>query len=120
MQKTETFTGIAGINQQDRAVQESMGRIVDRTKENLGPGDRAVVATRRLLLEAMDSVARGEAPRGIAPSYYDVRAAEAVLGQGADWRAVLLPLMQPASGIASLAENRHEPYALDEVSSLPV
>jgi len=120
MQKTETFTGIAGINQQDRAVQESMGRIVDRTKENLGPGDRAVVATRRLLLEAMDSVARGGAPRGIAPSYYDVRAAEAVLGQGADWRAELLPLMQPASGIAPLAENRHEPYARDEVSSLPV
>ena len=58
MQKTETFTGIDGINQQDRAVQESMGHIVDRTRENLGPADRAVVATRRLLLEAVDTVQR--------------------------------------------------------------
>ena len=30
VQKTESYTGIDGINQQDRALQESMGRIVDR------------------------------------------------------------------------------------------
>ena len=38
VQKTETFTGIDGINAQDRAMQESMGRVVDRSKEHLGPG----------------------------------------------------------------------------------
>ena len=31
-QKTQNFTGIEGINTQDRAVQESMGRIVDRSR----------------------------------------------------------------------------------------
>ena len=36
VQKTETFTGIEGINAQDRGVQESMGPIVDRSKEYLG------------------------------------------------------------------------------------
>src|SRR5262245_39749427 len=35
-QRTESFSGIEGINTQDHAVQESMGRIVDRTQEHLG------------------------------------------------------------------------------------
>src|SRR5439155_76065 len=34
VQKTETFTGIEGINTQDRATQEGMGPIVDRSKEH--------------------------------------------------------------------------------------
>jgi phthalate 4,5-dioxygenase len=98
MQKTETFTGIDGINQQDRAVQESMGPIVDRTRENLGPADRAVVATRRLLLEAVDTVARGGDPRGTGPEYYEARAMEAVLSRDANWRSALIPLMHPRTG----------------------
>ncbi len=44
VQKFETFTGIDGINTQDRAVQERMGPIVDRSKEHLGPADRAIIA----------------------------------------------------------------------------
>src|SRR4029453_8631878 len=52
-QKTESFTGIDGINPQDRAIQESMGPIVDRSREHLGPADRAVIQARRLLLEAV-------------------------------------------------------------------
>jgi phthalate 4,5-dioxygenase oxygenase subunit len=122
MQKTETFTGIDGINQQDRAVQESMGRIVDRTRENLGPGDRAVVATRKLLLEAVDSVERDEEPRGLAPSYYEVRAAEAVLPKDADWRAELLPLMHPETGgsasTGTLGRARREPKVLADAAPL--
>ena len=38
VQKTESFTGIDGINTQDRAIQESMGAVVDRSREHLGPG----------------------------------------------------------------------------------
>jgi hypothetical protein len=34
---------IDGFNVQDRAVQESMGRIVDRSREHLGPADGAVI-----------------------------------------------------------------------------
>ena len=49
VQKYETFTGIRGINAQDRAIQESMGRIVDRTLEFLGPSDKAIVAAHKLL-----------------------------------------------------------------------
>ena len=37
VQKTRTFTGIVGTNTQDRAVQESMGRIVDRSSSASAP-----------------------------------------------------------------------------------
>ncbi len=64
VQKYETFTGIDGVNTQDRAVQESMGPIVDRSKEHLGPADRAIIATRRLLLRGGRDGAGGRRPSG--------------------------------------------------------
>src|SRR5205823_5868543 len=33
LQRTKTYTGITGLNTQDRAIQESMGPIADRTLE---------------------------------------------------------------------------------------
>lgn len=99
MQRTETFTGIEGINTQDRAVQESMGPIVDRTKEHLGPADRAISVTRKLLLEATDALERGEDPLGSKATYDDLRPAEAVYARSADWRADLLLRM--------VSESRH-------------
>jgi phenylpropionate dioxygenase-like ring-hydroxylating dioxygenase large terminal subunit len=89
VQRTETFTGIDGINVQDRAVQESMGPIVDRSKEHLGPADKAVIQARRLLLDAVRTVRDGGTPRGIAPTYYALTAAEGVLPRTADWRTLL-------------------------------
>jgi phthalate 4,5-dioxygenase oxygenase subunit len=117
MQKYETFTGIDGINQQDRAVQESMGPIVDRTRENLGPGDRAVVVTRKLLLEAIDSVQRGEVPRGVSPSYYEVRAAEAVLPKSENWRTKLLLRMHPESRGLPADQIQPEPTVLEDAAA---
>jgi phenylpropionate dioxygenase-like ring-hydroxylating dioxygenase large terminal subunit len=89
VQKHETFTGIDGINVQDRAVQESMGPIVDRSKEHLGPADRAVIQARRLLLEAVRTVQDGGTPRGVGPSYYPLYAAEAIIPRTTDWRTLL-------------------------------
>ena len=91
MQKTESFTGIDGINTQDRAIQESMGPIVDRSREHLGPADRAVIQARRLLLEAVKTVEDGGTPRAVAPTYANLVAAEAVLPHDADWRDAALP-----------------------------
>ena len=39
-QKTESFTGIMGVSEQDAAIQDSQGPIQDRTREHLGPTDR--------------------------------------------------------------------------------
>src|SRR5258708_12984990 len=66
VQRTESYSGIDGINQQDRALQESMGRIVDRSKEHLGPGDKAIGQPRRILPQAATTVqppANPTAPR---------------------------------------------------------
>ena len=95
-QKTQTFSGMLGINQQDRAVQESMGRIVDRSREHLGPADRAIIVMRQMLLQAVRSVREGGDPPGLSESYYQIRAWEKVLPRGTDWRAALLPEMDPA------------------------
>ena len=51
-----------------------------------GPADRAVIQARRLLLEAVRTTADGGTPRGVAPTYYSLSAAEAVLPRGANWR----------------------------------
>ena len=91
VQKTETFTGIDGINTQDRGIQESMGRIVDRSKEHLGPADKAIIQARRLLLAAVKTVEEGGTPRGISPTYYGLRAAEGVVPRDANWRELLTP-----------------------------
>jgi hypothetical protein len=69
-QRSESFSGIVGINTQDVAVQEGMGPIPDRTQEHLGSTDRAIVTMRRLLLEATRSVEADESPRGVDSSSY--------------------------------------------------
>jgi phenylpropionate dioxygenase-like ring-hydroxylating dioxygenase large terminal subunit len=94
VQRTESFSGIDGINAQDRALQESMGPIVDRSKEHLGPADKAIIQARKLLREAVRTVAAGGSPAGTGTSYYPMRAREAVLPRAVDWRRELTPDMQ--------------------------
>jgi phthalate 4,5-dioxygenase oxygenase subunit len=89
VQKTETFTGIDGVNAQDRAVQESMGSTVDRTREHLGPADKAVIQARRLLLQATATVESGGTPLGVEPTYYTLHPAEAVVPRDTDWRTLV-------------------------------
>src|SRR5262249_3093789 len=91
VQKTESYSGIDGINQQDRALQESMGRVVDRSREHLGPADKAIIQARKLLREAVRAVEAGEQPAGTGTSYYTVKAGGALLGGGAEWQPVLAP-----------------------------
>lgn len=92
MQKTKTFTGIAGVNTQDYALQEGMGAIVDRSLENLGTSDRAIVAMRRLMLRSIDGVAAGEEPPGLDPLIHGkVRPHDNYLDAGQDWRELFQP-----------------------------
>jgi phthalate 4,5-dioxygenase len=95
VQKTETFTGIDGVNNQDRAVQEGMGRIVDRSKEHLGPADKAVIQARKLLLQATRTVESGGTPLGVTSTYYTLRPAEAIVSRDTDWRTLLTPETPP-------------------------
>jgi phenylpropionate dioxygenase-like ring-hydroxylating dioxygenase large terminal subunit len=93
VQKTESYTGIDGINVQDRAIQESMGPIVDRSREHLGPADKAIIQARRLLMQAVRTVQEGGTPPGVKPTYYSIRATEGVVPRDANWRETLTPEM---------------------------
>jgi phthalate 4,5-dioxygenase len=94
-QRTENFSGIDGVNAQDRAVQESMGFVVDRSREHLGPADRAIIAARRLLLDAVQDVSEGREPLGANDAYQHIRAIEKVFPRDLPWREVMLPEMYP-------------------------
>jgi len=90
LQKTQTFTGIHGVNTQDLAIQESMGPIVDRSKEHLGTTDRAIIVMRQLLLEAIAAVEAGGIPRGVDPeTYRNVRALDHLIPKELDWHEAL-------------------------------
>jgi phenylpropionate dioxygenase-like ring-hydroxylating dioxygenase large terminal subunit len=63
-QRSENFTGMRGIREQDIAVQEDQfgGAISDRTKEHLGTGDAGIIALRRRLLKAVRGLQIGQEP----------------------------------------------------------
>ncbi len=74
-QQSRTYLGMGedDINVHDQWACESMGAIQDRTREHLGTTDKVIMANRRLLLQAMDTVAAGGTPPGIAdPSLYSL------------------------------------------------
>ena len=63
-QRSRTFLGMgeADINVHDQWAVESMGAIADRTREHLGTSDKVIMANRRLLLQAIETVHAGGRP----------------------------------------------------------
>ena len=60
-QATLTYTGMGlDINVHDQWAVESMGRIQDRTQEHLGRTDVAIIRYRRMLLDAIAKVKKGQ------------------------------------------------------------
>ena len=53
-----TYSGVEGIAMQDASLQESMGPIVDRTKENLVSTDNGIIMARHRLMRAAKALAR--------------------------------------------------------------
>ena len=91
IQKTENFTGITGVSEQDGAIQDSQGYITDRTRELLGPTDIGVVQFRRLMLAAAKDLGRGIEPAWAAhPEAYRVRAGGIVAPDHLSFEAVML------------------------------
>ena len=80
LQKTgRTYSGVSGIAMQDASLQESMGPIADRSKENLVSTDNAIIMARHRLRRAALSLAKGAPPPGITPESQRVRSATFVL-----------------------------------------
>ena len=69
----DTFSGVEGIAMQDASLQESMGPIQDRTRENLCPTDRGIVMARRKLLQAAKASREGGPVPGLLAEEQRVR-----------------------------------------------
>ena len=52
-----------------------------------------IIATRRLLQEALRTLAEGGKPRGADASYHGIRAFEKLLPEGTAWRDAIIPSM---------------------------
>jgi len=61
-QRHVNYSGIQGIETQDRAMTEGMGYVCDRTQEHLGTSDLAVIAARRLLERQATELQKGRPP----------------------------------------------------------
>ena len=78
--REETFSGIKGIAMQDASLQESMGPIVDRTKENMVSTDNGIIMARQKLRKAAVALRdKGQTPPGVDPAHHRVRSASVVL-----------------------------------------
>jgi nitrite reductase/ring-hydroxylating ferredoxin subunit len=88
------------FHQQDQAVTESMGPIIDRAREHLGSSDAMVIRTRRRVLGAARALRdRGEIPPAVdAPGLYRCRSGGVILPRGADWLEATRDLRQGSVG----------------------
>ena len=88
--KRGDWAGIEGVNSQDFAVVESMGPIVDRTREHLGASDVAVIRMRRRMLEAVRAFMVGGEPLGLdsAIPYERIATDERIVPIDTPWQAV--------------------------------
>ena len=89
IQKTVNYTGIVNGREQDLAIVETMGPVLDRTVEHLGTADTAIIAYRRLMLRLARQLQQGIEPFAAThPETMRVRTLDVV-----DDHADLAPLM---------------------------
>ncbi len=95
-----TFSGVEGFAMQDASVQESMGPIQDRTRENLVPTDQGIIVARRRLVAAAKGLESGEQPPGIDPAHQRVRSASVLLPRGVPFHQAAQDALMPEPGAA--------------------
>ncbi len=89
--KAGNFTGIPGIPNQDIAMWESMGAISDRTKDRIGASDVAVVAFRRLMVEAARTMRESGKAIGTSEphvAHATISSFEGVVPKTTNWRSL--------------------------------
>ena len=77
-----TFSGVEGIAMQDASLQESMGAIQDRTRENLCSTDNGIIMARRGLLKAARASREGKPVPGLSAAAQRVRSCSIELPTG--------------------------------------
>jgi len=96
-----SFSGVEGFGMQDASVQESMGPIQDRTKENLVSTDNGIIMARhRLMKAAKELAAKGTAPPGRDAAHQRVRSVAVVLPAGTPFKEGAGEALKAREGIA--------------------
>ena len=96
-----TYSGIEGIGMQDASLQESMGPICDRTKENLVSTDNGIIMARHRLMKAAKALRdKGAPPPAIDPASQRVRSAAVVLPAGIAFRDAAKDALLAREGVA--------------------
>ena len=106
--KDGNFTGIQGIPNQDIAMWEGMGPISDRSQERVGASDVAVVAFRRLMVEAARAMQSGGPAIGtVAPRvpHATISSYEGVVPKIVNWRTLGGGSEATRAGVASPRER---------------
>lgn len=86
LQRTKLFFAVRGLWQQDRAIVETMGPILDRSEEHLGSADIGVIQVRRLLLSVAKALQEsGTPPPGVDPATQRARSAAMILAKDVSW-----------------------------------
>ena len=89
-QKTDNYSGIEGVSEQDAAIQDSQGPIQDRTREHLGPTDIGIVEFRKLMMGGARALQQGLEPRSAsAARKYAVRSGGWVAAADKDLATVM-------------------------------
>jgi phenylpropionate dioxygenase-like ring-hydroxylating dioxygenase large terminal subunit len=96
----KTYCGVAGIAMQDSAIQESMGPVQDRSKENLVSTDNGVIMARSRLRKAALAVERGAVPDAIDPRTHAVRSASIVLPENVSFHEAAAVALTAREGVA--------------------
>ena len=87
--KLGNWTGIPGIPNQDIVMWETMGPIVDRTKDRLGASDVAIVEFRRLMVDAARKMQAGGPAIGTTQPripHAKLASFEGIVPKAANWR----------------------------------
>ncbi|MFT8245864.1 Rieske 2Fe-2S domain-containing protein [Roseomonas sp. BN140053] len=96
-----TYSGVAGIAMQDASLQESMGPIVDRTKENLTSTDNGIIMARFRLMKAARALRdKGITPPGTTPEEQKVRSAALVLPPDQAFKDAARDALRARPGVA--------------------
>ena len=97
----KTYSGIEGFAMQDQSLQESMGPVVDRTKETLVATDSGIIMCRQRLLRAVKAfVEQGVTPPGVDLAHQRVRSAAVVLRQDQPYKDGAREALMAQPGVA--------------------
>jgi len=97
----DTYSGVEGIAMQDASLQESMGPVVDRSKENLVSTDNGVIMARHRLIRAAKALAeKGITPPGVDLAHQRVRSASVILAPDLQFKEAAREALTVREGMA--------------------